>query len=118
MRGSGCKAKAQSSRRLIDHALATTRRWAGANDSADWLGPLYQYANRLAHVYFLRETAGLDAWLANLCFLHDPHRTTTLAEWKAELAQLKLQLGFVHSPVPHTIDVFLPALTRGEFDTT
>jgi len=110
--GPGCQATEPARTRIVE-ALAETRRWFGATADADWLGPLYQFANRLAHVRFLRE-AGYAAWLANLCFIEDPRTPTTEAEWRETLPALKRQLGFTAGNVPHTVDVFLPARIRSE----
>ena len=54
LKGSGCKA-GPASRDHIGRACEVTKAWLGANASADWLGPLYQSANRLANLYFLRQ---------------------------------------------------------------
>jgi len=72
MIGSGCQAS-PISRNLIEKSIAKTKRWLRVNENVDWLGPLYQYANRLAHVYFLREIGQIETWLVNLCFFDDPH---------------------------------------------
>ena len=56
MEGSGCKAEGASLQKIqIQRALEEAKTWWFAvPESADWLGPLYQFANRLAHVYLLR----------------------------------------------------------------
>ena len=36
------------------------------------MGPLYQFPNRLAHLYFFREIVKVPAWLVNVCYLDDP----------------------------------------------
>jgi hypothetical protein len=114
MLGSGVRATAESSRRLIAESLSRAKAWCGADAGADWHGPLYQYANRLAHVYFLREVARVNAWLVNLCFVDDPHKPTSLACWQQELSANKAKLGFASARVPYSIDVFLGARSRDE----
>lgn len=111
--GPGCQAQPDS-RRTIEAAHRLTKAWAGAEESADWLGPLYQYANRLAHVYFLREMANLPAWLVNLCFLGGPHGSTGRTDWDAGLAAIWEELGFRYRPIPYTVNVFLAAHDRSE----
>ena len=37
----------------------------------DWSHCFYQYANRLAHLYLLRESNGLDAFLVFVYFVDD-----------------------------------------------
>lgn len=109
--GAGCRA-GPVSRPRIEMALTAAKRWAGADAEADWTGPLYQHANRLAHLYFLRR-AGIEAWFVNLLFLDDPIRPTDRAEWEAVLAEARRQLG-LSGPAPYTVAVFLPALERRE----
>jgi hypothetical protein len=111
--GSGCKAGSNSLNRIKD-SLANAKVWAGVTPESDWLGPLYQYANRLAHVFFLRETGRVPAWLVNLCFLEDPNSPTSLRTWQQQLPSLKKQLGFAQKCAPFTVDVFLPARSRHE----
>jgi hypothetical protein len=74
---------------------------------ADWKWPLYQSANRIAHLYFFREILGIEAWLVNIYFTHDPHSPTTRSAWQSGIAQVKKSLGTAE--VPHCADVFLPA---------
>lgn len=114
MYGSGCEATNPNSLRLIAESLSKTKAWAEVDEQADWLGPLYQYANRLAHVYFLREICGVDAWLVNLCFVEDPHRPTSLRRWQRQFPIIKEALGFKGKKVPFAVDVFLPARSRDE----
>jgi len=66
--GNGCQAQG-ASREMIAKALAETKQWCHADPTADWMGPLYQSANRLAHLYFLRERLKRlqrPAWMINL----------------------------------------------------
>jgi hypothetical protein len=51
----------------IQAAITSTKRAFEAPDEAPWESPFYQYANRLAHLYFLRELNELDA---NLLFVY------------------------------------------------
>src|SRR5574341_1446631 len=115
--GPGCRASDSRSKQMIEAALRETKAWAGVDEAGDWEGSMYQYANRLAHMFFLQQRAGLQAWLINLCFLNDPHRPTPLAEWESSLATIKQNLGFKTKAIPLTADVFLPARERSEFLT-
>src|SRR6185436_13515711 len=55
VRGSGCKARRGSNaRKLIETSLADTATALGICLNSAWLGALYQSANRIAHVHFLR----------------------------------------------------------------
>lgn len=108
----GCRASEQS-RLLIEQSLARTRAWLGVADahSVTWTGSLYQYANRLAHLYFFREIVHIDAWLVNLYFMNDPRTPTSLAEWQWFVADMKNMLG-LPAHIPYAVDVFLPAYNR------
>jgi len=102
----GTKAEG-SSLRQIEKALAETKAWLAVPEFADWKGPLYQSANRLAHLYFLRQVAGVPAWLVNLYFLNDPYKPTTLKEWGIGLRRVKQELGLNEIVVPYFVELFL-----------
>jgi hypothetical protein len=109
LRGDGCGAGPRS-RQKIEAALRETKRWLGAEGDADWTGKLYQYANRLAHLYFFLQ-AGIPAWLVNVYFLGDLYFLDSFAtaeEWQGALAQLKADLGLTAPFIAHAADVFLP----------
>ncbi len=110
--GNGCQAAPKSKEKILS-ALAKAKEWAKADPAADWTGPLYQSANRLAHLYFFREVLGVPTWMVNVHFIDDPHSPTSLEEWHAGLSLVKKQLGLT-SPMPYTADVFLPACRRIE----
>jgi hypothetical protein len=116
-----CKATSATSLQMIGSSIAKTKDWLGVNPDTDWLGKfeykvkasrrcgcLYQTANRIAHLYFLREVLGVEAWLVNVCFVDDPYCRTTQMEWELGMAEAKKNLGI--SNVPFAADVFLPAL--------
>jgi hypothetical protein len=48
---------------MIRIVLAKAKEAFGASSAAPWDAPLYQYANRLAHLYVLRHLNGVDAYL-------------------------------------------------------
>ena len=106
--GNGCQAGAASLGR-IDRALRETKAWLGVNSAANWMGPLYQYANRLAHLYFLLKKVRTPAWLVNLYFVNDPIGPTTEEQWRAEISAVKASLGLPEA-VQNAVDVFLPAI--------
>lgn len=64
---SSCTAEAPSSVTLINQSLNATKQALGASAGADWMNGYYQLANRLAHLWFLRER-GVDARLVLLQF--------------------------------------------------
>jgi hypothetical protein len=109
----GCLASEVSRTRIIK-SLDSARAWLGA-DAADWTGPLYQYANRLAHLYFLRGVAGIPTWFVNACFAADPHRPTPVVVWEEALKSVKASLGFGGRTIPYCADVILEATGRELF---
>lgn len=82
-----------------------------------WTATYYQYANRLATLWFLREQ-GVGARLVSVYFVGDrfPDRTpcpASRAEWLALIEARRLMLGL---PTQHALSafehhVFLPALS-------
>ncbi len=112
--GTRCGAKRRSLE-MIEAALDQTKRSLGVAEDVDWKGPLYQSANRLAHLYFFRrEKVGVPAWLVNIYFLRDPHCPTRIEEWEEALPQVKEKLGLTGVDVPDTGSLFLEARDRRE----
>ena len=57
--------------RKIRKALGKTKDFLRVSSKADWSKCFYQYANRLAHLYFLRECNEVDATLVFVYFVGD-----------------------------------------------
>ena len=70
----------------------------------------YQYADRLAHLYFLKEQDGVEAYLVFVYFLNYPDLdgTKTEREWHAAIKVLHEALG-IRGKVPekYVIDLFV-----------
>ena len=64
-------AASSRSRVKIQQALDDTKKFLRAGKRADWTTCFYQYANRLAHLYLLRELNKLDAALVFVYFVGD-----------------------------------------------
>lgn len=112
--GRGCQAT-EPSRSQIAAAIALTQRWLGIDqDPERWMGRLYQTANRLAHLYWLREVAGVRAWLVHLLFVGDPHGPTTRDQWIPAMEAANAELGVADVAVPHVAHVLLDARDRSE----
>lgn len=96
----------------IRRALDAAKRHFGASQNADWLGPYYQSANRLAHLYFFREIAGIQAWLINLYFEDDPApiRRTTREAWQSKLSEIRRALGCDGVAIPFSHTMFLKSI--------
>lgn len=106
--GNGCQASGDSLR-IITTSLDRTKSWLGVRPEALWLGPLYQCANRLAHLYFLREVGKLDAFLVNVYFIDDPHSRTTSQQWDEGISLANQALG-IGNQIPYTGSVFLTGI--------
>jgi hypothetical protein len=126
--GASGTSRAIANREQIVQALASTQAWLGMRDQDPerWMGPvdderhsLYQTANRLAHLYWLREALGPSgkarkAWLAQVLFVEDPtFRSTSLDEWLDAIPRTWEQLGLDGAP-EHVGYVFLQGREAAE----
>ena len=106
----GTSASAES-RTLIENSLAETKRHLAVPEDIPWSGRLYQYANRLAHLYLLRELNRVDAHLVFLYFTGatDVSGPETVKEWIAALTVAKGVLGLSgrHPLHRYVHDVFI-----------
>jgi len=91
-----CGAKDKKSLETISASLAETQRWLNCREPrVDWACGFYQYANRLAHLYFLREKAQIeDSYLVFLYFVEDSsHIRTPRDAWNSALKLQKKLMG-------------------------
>jgi len=88
------KAKDKDSARRIRKSLQETKHFLGSNAEVDWSSGFYQYVNRLAHLYLLRQN-GLSAHLLFIYFINDSEMKgpTTIHEWKGAIELLHSYLG-------------------------
>ena len=102
--------------RLIRESLEATKLFIGARSETDWSTCFYQYTNRLAHLYLLREKNKLNAFLVFLYFLNakEMAATNTIVpetkeEWESAILPLEQRLGIPHRHKlsPYVIDVFI-----------
>lgn len=110
---SACAAGERSLAR-IRTSLAAVKRAIGADPNADWTASYYQYANRLAHLYLLRELNGVDAELILLCFLNDREmRGPSLrSQWLEAFGHVHCHLGIrAHPLLDHVHHVFIDVET-------
>lgn len=90
----GTKAKGKS-RHQIQTSLAETKKYLNANSTVDWTNLFYQYTNRLAHLYLLRELNNLPAYLVFVYFVNDTEMDgpKSADEWREALKLLHTHLG-------------------------
>lgn len=84
---------------LIRASLDETKNFLKGNPDADRSGTFYQYTNRLAHLYLLRELNQLPAWLVFIYFVGDTEMNgpDTDAEWKGATKTIETYLGVTRS---------------------
>jgi hypothetical protein len=105
-------AASPTSRKLILRSLAEARRHYAPRAKADWSGTFYQYANRLAHHYFLRVVNELPSHLVFLYFVNDREMggPSTIDEWRGAVRLIHAALGLPADLVKHSVhEVFLDA---------
>jgi hypothetical protein len=105
-----CGAKDTESLKTISERLNETQRWLTIRGPyIDWKSGFYQYANRLAHLYFLRKKAKIESYLIFLYLVGDSsHIRTSQDEWKSALKLQKKLLGLTaESLTGKVIDLFI-----------
>ncbi|MCX6829279.1 MAG: hypothetical protein NT002_08370 [candidate division Zixibacteria bacterium] len=106
---SQARAKSPSSIKLIQQSLDETKRFFGADPSADWSQRYYQYANRLAHFYLLRHLNGIPAWLIFLYFINDNEMAgpKSVEAWRSAIEGVHAHLDIKPDKLgPYVVDVF------------
>ncbi len=98
-------------RALLEKSLAELKAFLGVDPNIPWSGKFYQYVNRLAHLYFLREINRQDAYLAFVYFTGDSDvdGPATVAEWNDALTVAKCALGIPkrHRLAKYVADIFI-----------
>jgi hypothetical protein len=95
---SPCGADNEESLRTINKALDKTKKHLGVHRHFCWTGSYYQYANRLATLYFLTAIAGVLARLVHVYFCGDEFPDgrwcpATEQDWKRLIEARDLTLG-------------------------
>ena len=87
-------AAGMASRARIDAAFAATQAAIGATPATDWCTAYYQLANRIAHLWFLRQI-GVDARLLLVSFINDREMNgpDTVEVWDLAYAAAFASLG-------------------------
>lgn len=94
------------SKKLIEKSFKEVKSFLGVESEVDWSGLYYQYANRIAHLYLLRELNKIPAYLVFLCFLNDKEMNgpTKESEWLLAVHALESHLGI---PTRHRLSDFV-----------
>ena len=103
----------ESSLALIQASLAEAARALAVPDGYDWSKQFYQYANRLAHAYFLTQVNGIPTKLVFLYFIGDPDMKgpSLQDDWEAAIKTVHTALGLT-APPGFVQDVFIDVRTH------
>jgi len=104
------RAKDNHSLLKIRESLERTKDFLNAKKMVDWSFGFYQYSNRLAHLYLLRELNQLPAYLLFIYFINDSEMNgpNTIDEWKGAIKLLHTYLGIRrHKMQRFTSDIFI-----------
>ena len=94
MASTACGASAKSHSK-ISRAMIAVQSHLNIASKIDWTGVGYQYANRLAHLYFLRVRNNIPAHLFFIYFANDRTINTpvSIAQWSGAIQFFELLLG-------------------------
>lgn len=94
MISSGTKA-GTNSRRKIENSFDEVKKYLSVSDTIDWTGTFYQYVNRIAHLFYLREKNNIKAHLLFIYFINDVSVSgpKTKDEWLGAIQTMECYLG-------------------------
>ena len=106
---SSMQASSSTSIALIRKSLNKTANYLSRPYSDLWENGFYQYVNRLAHLYFLRQVCGLDIYLVFLYFIGDfTHLPTSREQWEGALELQKSLLGLKRNKLgKYIVEVYI-----------
>jgi len=106
----GTKAETDS-RRKIENSLNEVKKYLSISDTIDWTGTFYQYVNRIAHLYYLREKNKIKAHLLFIYFINDVsvNGPKTKDEWLGAIQTMECYLGLdkKHKLRKYIHDIFI-----------
>lgn len=103
------QAKDDSSARKICRSLDDTKRYMNSGSKTDWSRGFYQYANRSAHLYVLRQNQ-LSAYLVFVYFINDDtvKGPAIVQEWEGAIKVVHSYLGIGrHRLQKFVVDLFI-----------
>jgi len=111
MVSSGTDAKNPKSISKIGNSLDEVKKYLSVSDSIDWTGTFYQYVNRIAHLYYLREKNQIKAHLLFIYFINDitVQGPKTKDEWLRAIQTMECYLGLAkrHKLRKYIHDIFI-----------
>jgi hypothetical protein len=112
------QARGESAVQKIQASLERVKAFVNSKAPIDWSTSFYQYANRLAHLYWMRELNGHDAYLVNLFLINDREMNGpgSAAEWQAAIRLQEVFLGVRQGfQVGYTLDPWVGAYVLDVF---
>lgn len=107
----GTDAKNPQSIKKIRNSLDEVKKYLSVSDSIDWTGTFYQYVNRIAHLYYLREKNQIKAHLLFIYFINDitVHGPKIKDEWLGAIQTMECYLGLAkkHKLRKYIHDIFI-----------
>ena len=102
----------------IKESLDRTKAFLNSKSDRDWLSTFYQYTNRLAHLYLLRELNHIPAYLIFVYFVNDDEMNgpKSIDEWRGAISLMKTYLGIARHRLHKSVaEVFIDVkgLSRG-----
>jgi hypothetical protein len=100
-----CSKAGPASLAKINESLGNAKEAFRATSDAPWEAPFYQYANRLAHLYFLRELNGIDAYMLFLNFADAPDVPDPCSQeqWEGSTRLINKCLGLGKHPYSNAV---------------
>jgi len=91
----GTGAKNPQSIKKIRNSLDEVKKYLSVSNTIDWTGTFYQYVNRIAHLYYLREKNKIKAYLLFIYFINDVsvNGPKTKDEWLGAIQTMECYLG-------------------------
>jgi len=107
----GTSAKNPQSIKKIKNSLDEVRKYLNISNDINWTGTFYQYVNRIAHLYYLRERNQIKAHLLFIYFINDitVHEPKTKDEWLVAIQTIEcyLELDKKHKLRKYIHDIFI-----------
>ncbi len=111
----GTDAKNPQSIKKIRNSLDEVKKYLSVSDSIDWTGTFYQYVNRIAHLYYLREKNQIKTHLLFIYFINDitVDGPKTKDEWLGAIQTMECYLGLSkkHKLKKYVHDIFIDVST-------
>ncbi len=106
----GTKAE-PGTRKRIENSLNELKKYLNISNGTDWTGTFYQYVNRIAHLYYLKEKNEIKAHLLFIYFINDVtvHGPKTKDEWFGAIQTMECFLGLTkkHKLRKYIHDIFI-----------